>query len=165
MKFCIKCGAELVDEAVICTKCGRMVENQLLRPAAPIKVDAPAVSAIEKKPSTLLIVSNFVHSLGVALSLFFVLLSVGAFSYVSAYLTYEYSYGYNYIDGVYAYFRIGYELLIPAIIISGVALLFGILSFVMTLVEKHRGERLFSNISRVLISMISLACSIILVAN
>ncbi len=163
MKFCTKCGAELVDEAVICTKCGRMVENQPFQPATPIKVDAPEVSALEKKPSTLLIVSNFVHSLGVALSLFFMLLSVGAFSYVSAHLTFNYNH--TYINGISASFRIGYELLIPAIIISGVTLLFGILSFVMTLVEKHKGERLFSNISRVVISMISLACSIILMAN
>ena len=162
MKFCTKCGAELVDEAVICTKCGRMVENQPLRPAAPIKADAPEVSALEKKPSTLLIVSNFVHSLGVALSLFFMLLSVGAFSQVSAYFTTNKK---DYITGVYANFYADYALLIPAIIISGVALLFGILSFVMTLVEKQKGERLFSNISRVVISMISLACSVVLMAN
>lgn len=27
MKFCTKCGAELMDEAVICVKCGCAVEN------------------------------------------------------------------------------------------------------------------------------------------
>ena len=27
MKFCVKCGAELMDEAVICVKCGCYVEN------------------------------------------------------------------------------------------------------------------------------------------
>ena len=27
MKYCVKCGAELVDEAVICTKCGCATEN------------------------------------------------------------------------------------------------------------------------------------------
>lgn len=27
MKFCVKCGAELMDEAVICIKCGCSVEN------------------------------------------------------------------------------------------------------------------------------------------
>ena len=27
MKYCTKCGNELMDEAVICTKCGCMVEN------------------------------------------------------------------------------------------------------------------------------------------
>ena len=162
MKFCTKCGAELVDEAVICTKCGRMVENKPFQSATSIKVGAPDAFGLEKKPSTLLIVSNFVHSLGVALSLVFMLLSVGAFSYVSAYFTTNKK---DYITGVYANFYADYALLIPAIIISGVALLFGILSFVMTLVEKHKGERLFSNISRVVISAISLACSIILMAN
>lgn len=27
MKYCSKCGAELVDEAVVCTSCGRLIEN------------------------------------------------------------------------------------------------------------------------------------------
>lgn len=27
MKYCSKCGAELVDDAVVCTKCGRLIEN------------------------------------------------------------------------------------------------------------------------------------------
>lgn len=27
MKFCTKCGNEMLDEAIICTKCGCMVEN------------------------------------------------------------------------------------------------------------------------------------------
>ena len=33
MKYCTNCGAELVDEAVICVKCGRMLEKEA--PAAP----------------------------------------------------------------------------------------------------------------------------------
>ena len=28
MKYCSKCGAEIVDEAVVCPKCGCMVENR-----------------------------------------------------------------------------------------------------------------------------------------
>ncbi len=27
MKYCTYCGAEMIDEAVLCVKCGRMVEN------------------------------------------------------------------------------------------------------------------------------------------
>ncbi len=27
MKYCTYCGAEMLDEAVLCVKCGRMVEN------------------------------------------------------------------------------------------------------------------------------------------
>lgn len=30
MKFCAKCGAELVDEAIVCVKCGRSVENNTI---------------------------------------------------------------------------------------------------------------------------------------
>lgn len=28
MKYCKRCGAELVDEAIICTKCGCSVEEK-----------------------------------------------------------------------------------------------------------------------------------------
>ena len=29
MKYCTKCGAELVDEAVVCTKCGCIVDPSI----------------------------------------------------------------------------------------------------------------------------------------
>ena len=31
MKYCVKCGAELVDDAVICVKCGRAVAPEFFR--------------------------------------------------------------------------------------------------------------------------------------
>jgi len=161
MKFCTKCGAELVDEAVICTKCGRMVENPLKPPTAPIKEATLGAPASQKNPSALLLVSNFVHSLGVALSLFFLFLSVGS-PYITAYFTTNKK---DYITGVYANYYPNYSLLIPAIILSGVALLFSIVSFVMTLVERHKAERVFSGISRFVIGLISLACAIVLMCN
>lgn len=34
MKFCVHCGAEIFDEAVVCVKCGRSVETQkVIQPA------------------------------------------------------------------------------------------------------------------------------------
>ena len=30
MKYCVKCGAEMFDDAVMCVKCGRMVDNFVL---------------------------------------------------------------------------------------------------------------------------------------
>ena len=32
MKYCSKCGAELADDAVVCTKCGCAVENTAQQP-------------------------------------------------------------------------------------------------------------------------------------
>ena len=37
MKFCTKCGTQLLDEAVICTKCGCAVENSVIFSSAPRK--------------------------------------------------------------------------------------------------------------------------------
>ena len=164
MKFCTKCGAELVDEAVLCTKCGCMVENQPtrpIRPTTPIKAVPTDTPPLEGKPSTLLIVSNFVHSIAVAISVFFLILSVG-WAHVSAHLRTD---KLGYITGVYANVYPAYGLLIPAIIFSGIAFLFGLLSFVMTLVEKHKGDRVLSSISRLAIGILSLACAIALMAN
>lgn len=40
MKFCSKCGHELVDEAVVCVNCGCSVADPAT-PAAPAVADAP----------------------------------------------------------------------------------------------------------------------------
>lgn len=37
MKYCEKCGAELLDEAVVCPKCGCAVESKKAEPAVPAK--------------------------------------------------------------------------------------------------------------------------------
>lgn len=42
MKFCSKCGKELVDEAVVCVNCGCSVADPAT-PAAPAVADAPNI--------------------------------------------------------------------------------------------------------------------------
>lgn len=116
MKFCTHCGAELFDESIICVKCGRLVENPPLPQSKP-----PRIPRANGEPSILLIVSNFVHSLGIALSFF-------------------------------CFFSFSFTL---AFVFSCVALAFGIISFVMTLLEKHKFERLFTSISRLTIAILS----------
>lgn len=44
MKFCTTCGAELVDEAVICPKCGVAVPNTQ-QPAAPAQTSGLTTAA------------------------------------------------------------------------------------------------------------------------
>lgn len=161
MKFCTKCGAELYDEAIICVKCGRMVENPPLPKSKPIKVKPPRIPRANGEPSILLIVSNFVHSLGVALSLFFLFLGFG-YPYVNSRLETKKVVKEEYITGVYTYFNLDSDVIITAFIFSCVALAFGIISFVMTLWEKHKFERLFTSISRLTIGIISFACTFIL---
>ena len=45
MKFCSKCGHELVDEAVVCVNCGCSVADPTTptAPAAPAVADAPNI--------------------------------------------------------------------------------------------------------------------------
>lgn len=42
MKYCQKCGKELVDEAVICVNCGCSTETQPAQPAV-VNADAPNI--------------------------------------------------------------------------------------------------------------------------
>jgi uncharacterized membrane protein YvbJ len=45
MKYCVHCGAEMFDEAVVCVKCGRMVEQE--KPAV-VRADDDAMSTVIK---------------------------------------------------------------------------------------------------------------------
>lgn len=45
MKYCVKCGAELVDEAVICVKCGCATESNSQAQAKPASQDAGLTTA------------------------------------------------------------------------------------------------------------------------
>lgn len=38
MKYCVKCGAELCDEAVVCPKCGCIVDGRLVEKDFPRKI-------------------------------------------------------------------------------------------------------------------------------
>lgn len=39
MKYCVKCGAELCDEAVVCPKCGCMVDGRSVEKDFPGKIE------------------------------------------------------------------------------------------------------------------------------
>ena len=55
MKYCVKCGAELCDEAVVCPKCGCMVDGRLVEKDFSEKIaekKAESVVAAEKRSHT-----------------------------------------------------------------------------------------------------------------
>ena len=64
MKFCAKCGAQLLDEAMICTKCGCMTEGMKM-PAiqAERKKAADGCGITAKKASGILIIFNFLFGI------------------------------------------------------------------------------------------------------
>ena len=125
MKFCSKCGAELFDDAAICTKCGRMVEGvtRLSRRSASAEVN--------EKQSMRVTVFNFVFAIMVIMTLFFLSLSFERL--VSKWYYYAYDDSVN----------------VPAImalIFSIASFAFGLVSFILTLVERLREEKLFRGI-------------------
>ena len=161
MKFCTKCGAELVDEAMICTKCGCMLEGMAPRvnTAAPRQradglLDAKQTNA----PSLILTIFNFLFSVFALTSLFFFALAL-----VENYLYANLSYYSNefYIHGD---MRFEDDFIIMSLVAAGTAFGSAVVSFVMTLIEKHRLERLFSAISKLCASALLAVVAIYILA-
>ncbi len=150
MKYCEKCGAELFDEAVICTKCGRMLEAA--------RMEKKEVLPLEKKPSTLLIVFNFVFSLLAVMALLWMLEAI-FFSYVGVDVSIS-TYTGKLTSHAWLYLESGFVVL--AFVFSLPAFAFGIVSFVMTLVEKHRGERLLAGVFKLVVGVLLLIGAITL---
>lgn len=57
MKYCAKCGQELMDEAVVCTACGCMVETEAAAEAAPAKKE----SVLKTVAKILMIISTVAY--------------------------------------------------------------------------------------------------------
>ena len=150
MKYCEKCGAELFDEAVICTKCGRMLEAA--------RMGKKEVLPLEKRPSTLLTVFNFVFSVLVGITLLWMMEAV-FYSYVSVNVGIS-SYTGKITSSAWCYHEWGFVIL--AFVFSLATFAFGIVSFVMTLVEKHRGERLLAGIFKLVVGVLLLIGAITL---
>ena len=163
MKFCTKCGAELFDDAVICTKCGRMLENQPQQPL-PATAEPPSPTP-QRTPSSFLVVSNFIHLLSTVFVLFFSIVGT-ACGYVYSYGEITQSFYTNYINtiDVWSYFYPSEGCMVFAFLFAGLSLIFGVISFVLTLVQKHRGEQLFSGISKLLIGLLSSIGTIVALA-
>ena len=106
MKYCAKCGHELVDEAVVCTNCGCPVTANIpvATPAAPAATPAvaPEGTAAPKK-MTLYYVFNLVFDIFAALTVFFLILSI-AFPYVYVYVQSNYAFDHygNYVSSYYS---------------------------------------------------------------
>ncbi len=141
MRFCTKCGAQLLDEAVICTKCGCMVEGMRRPvPRAPQQVRDGLLDVTEKRPSTLLVVFDFLFAIFAVLTLFWVAIAF-AENYLSANISTK---GYNY--SISGHIRFEEDYMSVAIVGAIASLACALTSFIMTMVEKQRIERLFSAI-------------------
>jgi hypothetical protein len=157
MKFCSKCGHELVDEAVVCINCGCSVspayqQATKAKNASTVTLGTPTT----EKTSVLPCVFNFVFSITAVVSVFFLILSV-AWAWISTdiYTSYYSSnisvYAYLYPDAWFAILG-----LISAIVSCG----FGIVSFILALVKKEKLDKLFSSITRLFIGVALIVLSI-----
>ena len=159
MKFCTKCGAELVDEAVICTKCGRMLETTSIEGTRinEHQNKNSLNSSIDTKPTTQLTVFSFLFRLSLFYALLSLLLGIGLGRVV--YLSSSKP------TAIRLDFLPDSELIVLGLIFSILTIAFGIVCFIMTLVEKHKGDRLFQGIIKPIVGISMFFASIIILIN
>lgn len=149
MKYCTKCGAQLMDEAVMCTKCGCMVE--LVRTprrqsgVMPSKQKQGAFSA-------LLAVANLLYSFFFHLALFAMLISVAEAELVTMSK-----------KPTLTWLQMNEAGLLVAGISSLAMLVFAFLSFIITLVKKREVEAVFPSAARLLVSVMAVITELILI--
>ena len=154
MKFCTKCGNELMDEAVICTKCGCMIAPaEKAHPIAPA-INAEPVAETTKSTTVaepkIITVFSFIYHCLAAITLFFMGLSV-ATAYVSSSISSGYYSGY-YIS---SYFYLDEGCSIPAAIVSILAFGISTAKFIITMIKAR-------DLKSVLSATVSLLTSILL---
>ena len=156
MKFCSKCGTQLVDEAVVCTACGCAVQGGTApnQPLTAEPVQAPSVKTADKKfAKTFIPIFNFVALLGIAASVFFVFMALTemhASAYGSAELTYSY-YSYDIDLDLTARVWADYDYMFNAFLAAIIAAPFPIVSLIFTIKEKSKLEKIFSAIFKIVV--------------
>ena len=146
MKYCSKCGHELVDEAVVCVSCGRLVEQVVKREPVE-KIKEPMVYSGEYEGNTVVNkcvnIFNFIYSLALAFTCGFAIMSV--------------------LDGWVSnsgYYRCNYDLVITSFVFGCITFICGVAGFVFTLIGRQRGSKLLSSISRLVIGIFALISTI-----
>ena len=155
MKFCSKCGHELVDEAVVCVSCGRLVE-QIIKQEPAEKIKEPVVYNGDCESNTGINkcanIFSFIYSLAIAFTCGFAILSaqLGDISIYTAYYS-----------GNYGYYYLNEDLAITSFLFGCIAFICGVAGFVFTLIGKQRGSKLLSSISRLIIGIFALISIIV----
>ena len=102
MKYCAKCGTQLIDEAIVCTNCGCMTGKTTQKTEDK---QIPTIQETSDHHTKAIDVFNFVFSLTTMLSCFFVLLAlITAEIYTSHSSWSDYYYSYYYTEGVSCFF-------------------------------------------------------------
>jgi hypothetical protein len=151
MKFCVKCGVELFDEAVICPKCGCFTPGSDFN----LKSDTQQVTKVNSSSgeSTLVSMFNFLATITSIIALFMFL--CGIFDNA----IYLFDQPGEYSDYHDAYFAVNDTFLRWGIIPALTSLCFGVTTFVLSLVKRQRGSKLFSSITKLIVGFLLLLAS------
>ena len=159
MKFCSKCGHQLVDEALICTGCGCMVGPSSLEGASFLPNKAPA-----KKASSAPAVFAFLFSITTAFYLFFLVCSI-VYAPINTTIMYESAKMYSHNHEAYSIFWLSFRWAIWTLIFSFMSFVFAFVGFIVTLVKKSRCPKILSAITRLIIGILLIILSFIMITN
>ena len=147
MKYCTKCGNELMDYAAVCTKCGCLVGGARKLP----KSVKPTREQEGGNSIRLSATFNFVSDLLDILSAFLLFVSIACI-YISCS---------NYANRCYAYYDS--EAAVLALLVSIVSLGMAIASFVIALVRKDEEMNLFASIKKLAVTLALVILSIVFI--
>ena len=157
MKFCEKCGHQLLDEAVMCVNCGCMVASAAQNISQNTeKSEKPAKDYKE----VTLHVSNFLFSIASILCMFFIFASL-VYAWTDTTVSVS---GYQGLFSAKAntYFDANDGWGFLTFISGVVSVAFAIVSFVMALVKKAGLKELFSSIIRLFMGFCFVIISIMI---
>ena len=165
MKYCVKCENELVDEAVICTKCGCAVDESYYsiynRGKAPFKNES-LVEDSDSKISQTLEILNFIFSILLIVSFFLINLSI-----IFAHIYNGLRIRYNYYNDPYIYgrldFYLGWSTIQASMIVSIVAFVgFFVYSILFFTKKKNKSlNAIFNTILKLFLSAVFMVISIV----
>ena len=156
MKHCTYCGARLSEDSMFCPQCGHSAPKEVAIPQPTINQEAPAI----KKESTVVTVFGFVTKIVSMLAFFCLIISIlDCYISASSYLSSSY-WSSTYIS-TSAYFSPDYGWATASAVGGSAALGLSIATFIITLVKKERGERLFNSISRLVMAALLFVAAIV----
>lgn len=156
MKFCSKCGNELLDYAVVCTKCGCLVEQPTMNSPQPSASPQGFVDNLTLRTKTshfLPTLFNFIFDLFAILSGFMIGKAI-AESWVSVGVS---SYSYYSLN---AYWNTDEVFIILALVTAICSAICALTSLIVTLVNRDKIQIIFSSIKRVFLSIALILLSV-----
>lgn len=148
MRFCVYCGNELRDEAVICCKCGCMVKDLNYTQFNHIEEKSESLYGKEPKLITIL---NFIWSSLLTLAVLFIF--IGLFD-MQVYVGVRNSYAFGYIY-VYTWYYI------VSFILNSVSLIVLIIYYVVNLKIGSTLSKVLNGILRIIITLSVLVVTIL----